>query len=69
MNMELPSKYTQTADGGEFLVLNCWVTNAEKASIMLFLSDMGVDILRQAKTWLMNGTFKKQRLCHSIRYN
>ena len=55
MNMELPTKYTKTADGGDFLLLNCWV---DKASIMLFLSDTGVDIQRRAKTWLMDGTFK-----------
>ena len=65
MNMELPTKYTKTADGGDFLLLNCWV---DKASIMLFLSDTGVDIQRRAKTWLMDGTFKTVPIRHSIRY-
>jgi len=54
----IPDKYQKTADGGEFLVLNCWIDDQETQSIMLYLSSTGVDILRRAKKWMLDGTFK-----------
>lgn len=58
MKMDLPAKYTTTADGREFLVMNSWTNNTENESLMVFISNTGADILKTAPVWLMDGTYR-----------
>jgi len=55
---ELPDKITKTKDGQSFLLAQCWTNDDQEKSMMVFLSDYGASILRDAPTWLMDGTFK-----------
>lgn len=55
---QLPDKLTKTKDGQSFLLAQCWTNDDHEKSMMVFLSDYGADILRNAPTWLMDGTFK-----------
>ncbi len=58
MKMDLPAKYTTTADGREFLDMNSWTNNTENESLMVFISNTGADILKTALAWLMDGTYR-----------
>ena len=55
---QLPEKFTQTNDSGEFLILQSWTDNFEQAGLLVFLSDLGANILKTHSLWLMDGTFR-----------
>ena len=57
MKADIPSRLTQTADGGEFLIKHGWINRLESESMMIFLSDMGADIMRRSPVWMIDGTF------------
>jgi hypothetical protein len=41
----IPTSLTNTADNTEFLVLNSWTNDMELEGLMVFLSDVGADVL------------------------
>jgi hypothetical protein len=57
-----------SADGKECLITNSWINENELESLMVFMSNDGADILRQAPIWMIDGTFKAV-LCHSTWLN
>ena len=57
MNRVIPSTLTNTADGSEFMILNSWMNDIEQEAMMVFMSDVGADMMRQAPIWMMDGTF------------
>ena len=57
---QLPDKLTKTKDGQSFLLAQCWTNDDQEKSLMVFLSDYGADILRNAK--LLNWT--KRQSCN-----
>jgi hypothetical protein len=54
----IPSSLSSSADEKEFLILNSWTNENELESMMVFMSDVGADILRRAPIWMMDGTFR-----------
>jgi len=57
MNTVIPSSLTNTADGTEFMILNSWINDLEEEAMMIFMSDVGADVMRRAPIWMMDGTF------------
>ena len=55
MATDIPDKFTQTADGREFLVCKEWISEDEP--LVVFLSDWGAEILKTHSTWCFDGTF------------
>lgn len=53
----IPTSLTHTADHTEFMVLKSWTNDTELEGIMVFLSDVGADVLRRSPVWMMDGTF------------
>jgi hypothetical protein len=53
----IPASLTHTADNTEFLVLNSWTNDMELEGLMVFLSDVGADVLRRFPVWMVDGTF------------
>ena len=58
MNIELPTKFTQAADGGEFMFHKDWVDNERTQPLVMFMSRWSADILKTHSVWLFDGTFK-----------
>lgn len=57
LSAAIPSTLTNTADNTEFMILNCWTNDMELEGLMVFLSDVGADILRRSPVWMLDGTF------------
>ena len=58
MKVHIPEKLSKCADGSEFMVHHSWLNDSEMVSLMVFMSDVGADILRRAHIWMVDGTFK-----------
>ena len=58
MNIELNTKFTQAADGGEFMFHKDWVDNERTQPLVMFMSRWSADILKTHSVWLFDGTFK-----------
>ena len=56
MSMEIPTKYTNTADGQQFMILKDWVNPT--SPLVVFMSDWATELMRLHKIWLFDGTFK-----------
>jgi len=57
----IPTSLTHMADNTEFIMLKSWTNNTELEGIMVFLSDMGSDVLRRSAVWMMDGTYSGSR--------
>ena len=45
-------------DGGPFLQLATWTTDAEDSTMLVFMSNHGADVLKNCPGWSCDGTFK-----------
>jgi hypothetical protein len=52
-----PSSLSSSVDEKEFLILHSWTNKTDLESMMVFMSDAGANMLRQASIWMMDGTF------------
>lgn len=57
MKTAIPPKLANTTDGNEFLILNSWTDDLELEEVMIFLSDVGANVMRRASIWMLDGTF------------
>ena len=60
MNIELPTKFTQAAHGGEFMFHKDWVERTQP--LVRFMSRWSANILKTHLVWLFDGTFKSAPL-------
>ena len=59
MSLDLPTMFTQTADGKRFLDKRGWMDETRTKSMCLWLSDWGCDVLKTHPVWMLD-----ERLLH-----
>jgi hypothetical protein len=57
MKIAIPPELANTVDGKEFMILNSWTNDKELEAVMVFLSDVGADVMRRAPVCMSDGTF------------
>ena len=62
MSLDLPTMFTQTADGKRFLDKRGWMDETRTKSMCLWLSDWGCDVLKTHPVWMLDGTTSASHL-------